>query len=384
MLGELSWLQGRQEECFQHQRRAISLLEGAGPSRSKAVVLVTMAATLWLAGRSEEAVPIGREGLAIAELVGHDDMRVLALEVLGGARLNLGDLDGLADYERAVAVGLAANTPESARAQLNLASALYHLGELARSDSLVAAGRQTAERFGLAKDLRWLEPVQFYKDYMDGRWDAALRAADKFIDESAAGGGHYLEPNCRILRGLIRLGRGELAAAVEDVDEALAFARNAKDPQALYPTLAFRARALLASGSVEAAGRQAGELLTRLREDPWTLNVDWLPDLAVVLEHLGRGDQLLEVAARAKLRTPWLEGATAFASGDPERAAEVYARIGARPEEAFARLRAAERLLAAGRPVEAAAQGRLAMAFFRQAGATAYLGAGEALLAASA
>jgi hypothetical protein len=164
----------------------------------------------------------------------------------------------------------------------------------------------------------------------------------------------------------------------------LAFARNAKDPQALYPSLAFRARALVASGSVEAADRQASELLTRVREDPWTLSVDWLPDLAVVLEQLGRGDRLLEVAARARLRTPWLEAATAFARGDPEGAAEVYARLGARPEEAFARLRAAERLLAAGRPVEANVQGKLAMAFFRQAGATAYLRAGEALLVASA
>jgi hypothetical protein len=164
----------------------------------------------------------------------------------------------------------------------------------------------------------------------------------------------------------------------------LAFARNAKDPQALYPSLAFRARTLLSSGSVEAADRQASELLTRLHEDPWTLNVDWLPDLAVVLEQRGRGDQLLEVAARARLRTPWLEATMAFASGDPERAAAVYARIDARPDEAFARLRAAERLLAGGRPVEAAAQGKLAMAFYRQAGATAYLHASEALLVASA
>jgi tetratricopeptide (TPR) repeat protein len=304
MLGELSWLEGRQEEAFQHQRRAVSLLEGAGLSRSRATVLVTMAALLWLAGESEEALPVAREGLAIAELVGHDNMRVLALEVIGGARVDLGDLDGLADYERAVAVGVAANATESARAQMNLASVLYQLGELARADDLLAAGRQTAERFGLAQDLRWSEPSQIDKDYRDGRWGAALRAADQFIGGSAEGAGHYLEPSCRIMRGLIRLGRGELAAAVEDADKALAFARNAKDPQVLYPSLAFRARALLASGSVEAAARQASELLTRLQEDPWTINLVWLPDLAVVLEQLERGDQLLEVAARAKLRTP--------------------------------------------------------------------------------
>ena len=73
-----------------------------------------------------------------------------------------------------------------------------------------------------------------------------------------------------------------------------------------------------------------------------------------------------------------------MASGDFERAAATYARIGSLPDEAYARLRAAEQLVAAGHRVEANQQLERAVAFYRQVRATGYLRAGEELLAASA
>ena len=54
-----------------------------------------------------------------------------------------------------------------------------------------------------------------------------------------------------------------------------------------------------------------------------------------------------------------------------EEAADQYARIGSQPDEAAARLRAAGRLLEAGRPADA--QRRPALAFYRRVGATAQL-----------
>ena len=52
------------------------------------------------------------------------------------------------------------------------------------------------------------------------------------------------------------------------------------------------------------------------------------------------------------MSTPWLEAATALATGDPQRAADLYGEIGSLPDEAFARLRAARHLLNAGRQAE--------------------------------
>jgi hypothetical protein len=62
----------------------------------------------------------------------------------------------------------------------------------------------------------------------------------------------------------------------------------------------------------------------------------------------------------------------------------VYGRIGALPDEAYARLRAARALVEHGRRAEADLQLERSLAFFRRAGATAYVREGEALLAASA
>ncbi len=65
-------------------------------------------------------------------------------------------------------------------------------------------------------------------------------------------------------------------------------------------------------------------------------------------------------------------------------AASVYAGMGALPEEAFARLRAAEAFVQEGRRAEADAELSRALAFWRAVGASAYVREGEALLAESA
>jgi len=81
--------------------------------------------------------------------------------------------------------------------------------------------------------------------------------------------------------------------------------------------------------------------------------------------------------------TRWLEAAKAFTGGEFERAADLYGEIGTLPDEAFARLRAAEALVALGRRSEADFQLRRALAFYHRVAATAYVREGEALLAAS-
>jgi hypothetical protein len=58
--------------------------------------------------------------------------------------------------------------------------------------------------------------------------------------------------------------------------------------------------------------------------------------------------------------------------------------MGARPYEAFARLRAAEQLVDERRRAEADEQLHRALAFWRSVGGARYIREGEALLAASA
>jgi hypothetical protein len=90
------------------------------------------------------------------------------------------------------------------------------------------------------------------------------------------------------------------------------------------------------------------------------------------------------VMENATISTRWLDAARAYGSGAFEEAADIYVEIGSVPDEAYARLRAAEALIEAGRRVEADAQLQRALAFYRSVGATAYITEGESLFAASA
>jgi Tetratricopeptide repeat len=78
--------------------------------------------------------------------------------------------------------------------------------------------------------------------------------------------------------------------------------------------------------------------------------------------------------------TNWHRAGVAFARGDVERAVEVCTEIGVRPNDAYMRLRAAERLLDEGRPEAAERTLQNALEFYRSVSATAYIQKAEGLL----
>ena len=99
-----------------------------------------------------------------------------------------------------------------------------------------------------------------------------------------------------------------------------------------------------------------------------------------MLADLGRGADLLGATASVRKQTPWLLAAKALATGAPLEAATTLAGIGAKPDEAFARLRASADLRAEGRRDDADEQLELALGFYRRVGATAVVREAERLL----
>jgi hypothetical protein len=193
-----------------------------------------------------------------------------------------------------------------------------------------------------------------------------------------------MESTCRIVRGRVLLARGEVAGALADADAALGLAAEAEDLVGLHEALGLRVCALLADGQVAAAEASAGELLALIRDQKQAgMTADWSADITDALARVGRGAELAALLARLE-PTPWLEGALAVAHGDPEGAAAVYARIGSRPDEALARLRAAGQLTAARRPAAATAHLERALDFYRSVGARLHALEAEALLPPSA
>jgi tetratricopeptide (TPR) repeat protein len=194
------------------------------------------------------------------------------------------------------------------------------------------------------------------------------------VADAAGGARHYMEPDCRVWRGRIRLARGEVAAALEDAERGLELARESGDPQNLDPALAFGARALLAADRAAEAGKLLDELLTGLGGR--VLNPAVGVDLAAAMVELGRPAEVLDVTPPS----PWLEAVQALVAGDPVRAARVYAGIGTRPDEAYAHLAAARWLLADGHLAEGRTELDRALVFYREVGASAHLAAASELL----
>jgi class 3 adenylate cyclase len=377
-LAELAFLHGQGDQRAAHLARAQALAAEAPPSRSKAAVLKGCMLHLAIASRQGEALAVARDVLAMARELGLRDLEGDALGTIGLARVELGEGAGLADLERAVRILQEQSSPGVMMWHLNLAYASAALGDLAAFSAALAAGGEAAERFRSSRRQRSVALQRVAEHYWRGRWDEAVRVVDELVSSSRAGERHYLEWECRTWRGRIRLARGRLDAALEDSAAALALAREAADPQSRNPTLAFRARVLLAAGAADQAEVLAEELLAGVRGS--LLGPDVGVDLAVVLAELGRPPGVLDTLGVPP--SPWLEAARAYLVGDARRAAAAYRAIGTRPDEADARLAAARALLAAGRAGAAEGELRAATAFWREVGASGRLQQADALRSA--
>jgi len=380
LLGELAFVGGRGGERAARLERALALIADAPGSPAKAAVLRGYMFHLAIADRHAEARAVAAEVLELARPLGLRDFEADALGTIGLARVDAGDPGGVADLRAAIAAFDALGTTGAVTWHLNLAYALATLGDLAGCHAEFGAAARGAERFGLLRFARQIRLQRVAEHYWTGRWDEAVAVVDALAAAPPGGERHYLEWECRVWRGRIRLARGDLDGALADSATALELARRATDPMALDPALAFRASALLAAGRVDAAHEAAAELLASLGGS--VLAPEAGADLGTSLAALGLGTGPLD--ARGIPPSPWLEATRALAADRPDRAAELYARIGALPEEAAARLQAARRALAEGRAATGRAWLQAATAFYRRVGAHARLAEARALSAGPA
>ena len=374
LLGDLLLIaQGRRDEAVAHLDAAVALLFQQPASRSKVRVLASRAHFHLAADEAEDAAAAAEEALELAEALGLDDLRAHTLSTLGFSRVMTGDLEGLRELRESVEVAALANSPQVARGYNNLASVTAELGDLPRAFELYAESRRVAERFGDAVALRWLDVERMLEHYWRGSWDDALALGEALLRPDEEGPASLHRVDVLLVRAKVAFARSGAERALDEVDEALELARAVGAPQILYPTLAFHAHAHVAAGRPAEGAASADELLALWLDEGRgaSLASFWLPDLTFALADLGRGDELVGAAGRARTRTRWLEAAVAGGEGDWAAAADLFARVGSRPDEAHARLRAAAALTAADRGDEADDELRRASAFYRDVEAAA-------------
>ena len=378
------WMKGRRDDAADHADHARALLADAPPSRSAVWVLLRLASRASLAGDHDRALVLILETRALAEQLGWEPGLSEALHLLGLTRLNLGDPSGLEDIEQGIEVAAAAGAFDAlARGYNALAVAQQQVGDLDAGFAARLEGERVAERIGSRGWLRWFKGVLVDHRYRRGEWDEALRAADAFIAEIEAGSPHYSSFQVYSVRAQMRSAKGDSAGAIRDAERALTAGRVLDEPQALLFVLAGCTHVFVLESESDRAVALARELLDALSRDVrLQFAVVNLPAFVSALVTLDLVPELVGVLSE-QLETPWTEVMRAYAHADFAAAAEILHRTGSRPEEAEARLRAAEQLVAAGRLTEADDQLQQALAFYRSVNATRFVRECEALLTAS-
>jgi tetratricopeptide (TPR) repeat protein len=373
MVSRLWWYRGRSDEARSHMRRALELL-GDDRRSEAAVRVVAGAARLHaVALEGEDALRLGRQVSSAADEMGLDVMRANLATTIGMARVRLGDRDGFDDMERGRALALeAGELVEASMATQNLAVQRYRAGEPKRAWQLADEAIGIARRAGSRTMVAFLEAVISQKGYADGEWEAALGDWTRLIEDP-----EYAPPMVVSVlwrRAIVRVARGDDDGARADVSGALE--RSRVRLESLAEALSAAARVHAELGEIDVARRAAEELIAIPHAGP-----DVFVPLGVVVADLGLSTALRSRLEAERMSSGLIPPIVAQADGAFAEAADLYAGLGFRPEEADSRLRAGIRLLQDGHTAEAKRQLEAAADFYRHVGARRYLSRAEEALA---
>src|SRR5439155_7252073 len=224
-LGQYRWLRGDHAGADEYFRAAQGFAGRMTNENAKLRVLADLARFAALRDENERAVTLGRQALALAEKLRHDEMRAHLLNTIGVARTALGERAGLADLEASREIARGIGGPEYVRACGNLASVLTVDGQLQRSAELHREALQIARELGYEEPMRWLSTEIAFDHVLVGEWEAARRIVDELIagyEESP----FWIQPQTRICRAGMLLAEGAVDDAVVDAERAVELVRG--------------------------------------------------------------------------------------------------------------------------------------------------------------
>jgi class 3 adenylate cyclase len=371
-----SWFAGDRAATDRYLVEALEAVGDRPSSRARAEALTSQSAYHMLAGRFEESVRVGAEALPLVEALGMEDQRARLHNTVGCARCGLGDSGGLDEIETSISIAEAAGVLEYAAVGYgNLSHELNFFARLAEARHAWCRYLEVSERYGLGRNLRDARAHAGGWAYLDGRWDEAAAIADDLIAAAEVGNAHYTDAHMRALRAWIRFAREDSAGAEHDSAAAVAFARTA-DLQAQSAGYPIRAAIAIPAGRRDEANRLASEVTALGPAMVAALGFPFptLVDVAWIFSDLGRANDFIEaVLDPDPIKSPWNDAARAICGGELARAADIIEDIGHKAAAAYARLRAAEALAAAGEHQDAAAQRAKAESFYRNVGAIQFM-----------
>jgi DNA-binding CsgD family transcriptional regulator len=194
------------------QQQAVRLV-APEPSVERARVLGSLAHLLILVDRFEEVIAPAQEAVAIATQVGALTEEAAARTVLGGALVNLGEVDaGLAELQ--AAHRLATKTGDvtlALRAIVNHSDMLVATGRLEQAATVALDGFDQARRLGLTRFNGPLLAGNATEALVAlGRWDQAEQVSRQALETAPSDAGSAVLP---LARAALELNLGDLDAA---------------------------------------------------------------------------------------------------------------------------------------------------------------------------
>jgi DNA-binding CsgD family transcriptional regulator/tetratricopeptide (TPR) repeat protein len=257
-LSRLAWFLGSNEEAEAWAERAVGTLEPLGDDAELAMAYSNKAQLAMLADDVPGAVRWGERALELARLVGDRDVEIHALNNIGTALANQGDLAGQTRLEQSLDLAIAADAHEhAARAFTNLGATAVAWRRFAEADRQLRAGiGYCAER-----------DLDSWDHYMTA-WRARLLAEQGRLDQADDLARRLLaRPH---LPGVVRIPAMVVLAQV-----ALRRGEDATALLAEVSELAFRTHESQRLVPVATAVAEAAWLAARIEDIPAALDAAW-------------------------------------------------------------------------------------------------------------
>jgi class 3 adenylate cyclase/tetratricopeptide (TPR) repeat protein len=300
LLSTLSSKRGRTEQGRALNKEAIDLLETISPTRALSAACRAFSFDLWGNGSFEEALEWASKALDLAERLGDKKAIAAALDTRAAARIDLGDLEGLADERRALEVALEVGDAERiCIAYINQADDTWWMDGPAKALEL----HRKAIEIGQERGVHHLgfhataESVWMLFDL--GRWDELLRETERVLEWAEAQGSTYLEAIVLPYKAVVRLLRGEPQAAKTLEGRFVELATEIGELQVLAPALVIAAITNSTVGESAVAEGFIEELEQQTDGRP-SWRAHYLPDVVRVLFSLGQFERAEELLASVR------------------------------------------------------------------------------------
>lgn len=286
MLSDILRQQCRGEESALAVEESVRVLRSLPPGPELAMAQLSVAASMFTAGRQAEAFDCISQALELGKQLGRDDVVCLA-QTLTGVFLVATGQDGIGSIEQALRLALDAKLDLIVSdAYVCLQDNLVNVQRLEEAQRCYRAGMAFCERHELRRPTRCMRGAQADTLLLLGRWDEAADLCNELLAIPGVSPSNQLYP-LRIL-GTIRGRRGEPGGA-ELLDKAAGLAAGIVSPKWLAQVRAVRAELLWLSDQLDLARHEARGAYEQAlgQADPWKLG-----SLAIWLWRLGAGVDL--------------------------------------------------------------------------------------------